>query len=748
MVNSHYDSAPLAPGAADAAVHCAVELELIRNILSKDLPPLNPIILLFNNGEELGLLGSVAFMRNSTSWARNIARFVNLDSMAGAGKEILYRVYPGSIVTEYNVPYPHANVIGEEIMQFIPNESDFSSFINRTDRYSNPNFVLNGIDFALYRYGFNYHTLGDLPKTLTPGGVQHIGENVLQMLNEWGYKPFGILSDARYIYFDVAGLVFVKVPEVLSTILQVILLVLFVVTPLLYVVIEKILFEYMLSGTHGKDIQNEKPAKSSMLSLVCESSFMLTVYFLGYLLSIGLCFAFGMLVGTFTGLITPLSWYSSTTFGIFLFLLPSLIGLLFGQVLVYHTANLFCCKRYSVKSMNKMFQKERFLSVGYVMFLPIAFAMFFKIRAAYLLTIQGYLLYFAICVALATDLICTFFAKRGESRENTESISLMDFGDGRIREEDEERSKLEYYKDNLWKPEESKKGKIFLEFVARNIWILVPFFNILPCMLFLDAFFTLLSMFIPTAGRMTMLTDPIFAAIVCLAVVYVFVIFLPLVHRAANFTKIFVILFAGLVITLVISWFMAPYTANSQKRYILLHNITSSYTVEGSTVTVGEQTTLIRATKMDSIPASYGIGYFKGINNTSCQTQYCTFDAPLNVKPFGVVSTGTNGAFDVTLTFEASHRVFVNFTGKYTVLVTEGGSEGNGVFSKKGSQSNSWKFTFMVAPGDVANLGFTSYYLGLEYTPYLNQTVSSVDWITVTGNANFLTQNANIAFKG
>jgi Zn-dependent M28 family amino/carboxypeptidase len=70
MISSHFDSAALVPGAGDAGVMIVSQLEIFQNILSKDLPPSNPIIFFFNNGEEIGLVGARAFIQKQDSWAK------------------------------------------------------------------------------------------------------------------------------------------------------------------------------------------------------------------------------------------------------------------------------------------------------------------------------------------------------------------------------------------------------------------------------------------------------------------------------------------------------------------------------------------------------------------------------------------------------------------------------------------------------------------------------------------------------
>ena len=70
MISSHFDSAGLVDGAGDNGIMVAAQLEIFRNILSRDTPPSNPIIFFFNNGEELGLLGAKAFITKEDSWAK------------------------------------------------------------------------------------------------------------------------------------------------------------------------------------------------------------------------------------------------------------------------------------------------------------------------------------------------------------------------------------------------------------------------------------------------------------------------------------------------------------------------------------------------------------------------------------------------------------------------------------------------------------------------------------------------------
>lgn len=64
LLNSHFDTVPMSPGAGDDATMVGVMLELLR-IFAKQKPTNHPLIFLFNGLEESGLQGSHAFITNN-----------------------------------------------------------------------------------------------------------------------------------------------------------------------------------------------------------------------------------------------------------------------------------------------------------------------------------------------------------------------------------------------------------------------------------------------------------------------------------------------------------------------------------------------------------------------------------------------------------------------------------------------------------------------------------------------------------
>ena len=114
LVNCHFDSVPLSPGASDDAVQCGIMLEVLRALSASLELMANDVLFLFNGAEETPLPASHAFITqvwiltfvffllweySSDSltfqhhWAEHASMFVNLEAAgAGAGREVLFQV--------------------------------------------------------------------------------------------------------------------------------------------------------------------------------------------------------------------------------------------------------------------------------------------------------------------------------------------------------------------------------------------------------------------------------------------------------------------------------------------------------------------------------------------------------------------------------------------------------------------------------------------------------------------------------
>lgn len=94
LLNSHFDTAPEGPGAGDASTGVSVLLETLRVLATQEETFEHGIIFLFNGAEEVGLLGSHAFITQH-KWADSIKAFLNVDSGGNGGRDLLFRVPKG-----------------------------------------------------------------------------------------------------------------------------------------------------------------------------------------------------------------------------------------------------------------------------------------------------------------------------------------------------------------------------------------------------------------------------------------------------------------------------------------------------------------------------------------------------------------------------------------------------------------------------------------------------------------------------
>jgi hypothetical protein len=201
LLSAHYDSPAGSVGAADDGVAVASLVEIVRALAAG--PPLaHTVIVNINDGEEQGLVGAHGFTQHP--WVRDVRAFVNLESAGPHGKAILFQAGPGNpwLTAAYarSVPYPYGTVVAQDIFQSgsIPSDTDFRIYRDFGG--------LRGLDIALYQEGWAYHTQRDRTWNVSPGTVQHMGENALALARTLanGSLP-GNVSRERAVYYDVLG---------------------------------------------------------------------------------------------------------------------------------------------------------------------------------------------------------------------------------------------------------------------------------------------------------------------------------------------------------------------------------------------------------------------------------------------------------------------------------------------------------------------------------------------------------------
>ena len=116
LVNTHIDSAVASPGAGDDGIAVVIAIESIRSLTKAPPPPqASPIMFLFNNGEELGLLGTHGFVKQFPHLVRSCGAFINLEAAGTYGPESLFQVSPTApwLIEQYaaSAPYPRGSIV-------------------------------------------------------------------------------------------------------------------------------------------------------------------------------------------------------------------------------------------------------------------------------------------------------------------------------------------------------------------------------------------------------------------------------------------------------------------------------------------------------------------------------------------------------------------------------------------------------------------------------------------------------------
>lgn len=127
LINTHIDSAVGSPGAGDDGIAVSIALESIRVLINNSPNEFSiPLLYLFNNGEELGLLGSHGFVTKYPDIITTIGGFINLEAAGTFGPESLFQVSGKSapwLIDGYvnSVPYPRGSIVVSLTLLFFEN---------------------------------------------------------------------------------------------------------------------------------------------------------------------------------------------------------------------------------------------------------------------------------------------------------------------------------------------------------------------------------------------------------------------------------------------------------------------------------------------------------------------------------------------------------------------------------------------------------------------------------------------------
>jgi Peptidase family M28 len=200
MLVAHYDSVPSGPGAADDAAAVAAILEAVR-ALKAGQPLKNDLIVLFTDGEEVGLLGAEAFAA-SHPWMKDVGLILNFEARGNRGPSLLFETSSknASLIKEVShaAPYPIGSSLFYALYKLLPNDTDFTVF--RSTGTPGLNFAFGGRLEA-------YHSSLDTPDRLDAASLQHHGSYALALVRHFGQMDLKKFKQAAGddVFFDSLG---------------------------------------------------------------------------------------------------------------------------------------------------------------------------------------------------------------------------------------------------------------------------------------------------------------------------------------------------------------------------------------------------------------------------------------------------------------------------------------------------------------------------------------------------------------
>lgn len=220
LLTAHYDSVPNSPGASDDGSGVVVLLETLRAL--KSGPPLkNDVIFLFNEGEEVGLLGSRAFV-DDNPLAKNVALVFNLEARGANGPVFMFETSDnnGWLISQMAaaVPRPFASSLMHSIYTILPNDTDLTVFKKAG---------MSGYNLAFIGGLSHYHSLRDDLDSIDVRSIQHGGSYALPLVRHLGNINLDNTKAANAVYFDILGMTLVTYAGMWTLPISIMLIVLF-----------------------------------------------------------------------------------------------------------------------------------------------------------------------------------------------------------------------------------------------------------------------------------------------------------------------------------------------------------------------------------------------------------------------------------------------------------------------------------------------------------------------------------------
>ncbi len=220
FVTAHYDSVPSGPGANDDGAGTASALETARVLVAGGTRLRNDVVFLITDGEEPGLLGAEAFVKESPL-ARGRSVVLNNEARGAKGPVLMFRTTePNSgLISTFGsaAPMPVADSVYAELMKVLDNDTDFTAF--------KPGGMAV-LDSAYVGGGTVYHSVLDDPAHVDLAALQQMGDNTLALVRAFGDADLARLDGGGdLVYFNLPPGLLVRYPAGAASLLGAVALV-------------------------------------------------------------------------------------------------------------------------------------------------------------------------------------------------------------------------------------------------------------------------------------------------------------------------------------------------------------------------------------------------------------------------------------------------------------------------------------------------------------------------------------------
>ena len=205
VLMAHYDGVAGGPAAGDDAAGTAAVLETVR-ALRAGQPLAHDVMIVITDGEEAGLLGAAAFVREHP-WAKDVGVTLNFEARGTSGRSYMFETGAGNLDVARMLRHAgdvSATSLSVTVYRSLPNDTDLSEM------------ALLGkpaLNFAFADGVERYHTAHDDVFYLDQGSLQHHGSQMLTLARAFGDGPLPRPVTGDAVFFDMPFLGLIVYPE-------------------------------------------------------------------------------------------------------------------------------------------------------------------------------------------------------------------------------------------------------------------------------------------------------------------------------------------------------------------------------------------------------------------------------------------------------------------------------------------------------------------------------------------------------